>query len=157
MRYTITFIFLLTFLFSSCITSSQSIMEKNDKKAERLFNNIYLKYGNAYMISSSALNLYTIWFYKDNKAFVENDILGKNIKEVTIINVKSPLFKADNNYDDYLKEVPLELDGELMRCKGVNQSGVPIDISLPININSFKGRLYKNAFLNELSHFICDL
>lgn len=85
---------------------------------------------------------------------MENDILGKNIKEDTIINVKSPLFKADNNYDDYLKEVPLELDWELKRCKGVNQSGVPIDISLPININSFKGRLYKNAFLNELSHFI---
>lgn len=154
MRSAISLIFLLSFLFTSCITSSQSITEKNDKKAEKLFDNVYLKYGNAYMISSDVLNLYTLWFYNDGKAFVWNDIYGRNFKEDTIVNVKSPLLKARNDYDEYYKEVPLELDGEIIHCKGANQCGVTIDLNLPIDINSFKGRLYKDAFLNDLSRFI---
>ena len=112
----------------------------------------------------------SIWFYKDSKrtgngrdvffsleslkAFIWNDIYGRNFKEDTIVNVKSPLLKARNDYDEYYKDVPLELDGEIIHCKGANQCGVTIDLKLPIDINSFKGRLYKDAFLNDLSRFI---
>jgi hypothetical protein len=102
---------------------------KNYQKAEKLFDNYFNEYHNAFLFSFGTIGPKYVWTHIDNQKIILTsiDISGKR-EEKQIDNIQDWTDNAKTNFNDL--ECPMILDGDVFKIKFKNNEGALFDQSL---------------------------